>query len=162
MGQQFGDQLPQLVIDPHAPPVITGTICGRPAVRLERPVYPVAGRVAAQLARDGRWCPAQLAGDLPDAPARVAQISDLDPLILRQIPGADLPHGQPVQRGHEPGHPAVAVGLVTAGPVVARRPGDTDLPGRGHDAPAPCAQLSEPLALGRLRTPPRPLLHPAG
>ena len=132
---------------------------GRVAVSLERPVADGYG-VAAQLTRDRRRCPAQPASDLPDAQARVPQISDLDPLVLRQIPRADLTHGQPLQRRHKPGHLTMAVGLVTARPVVPRGPGNPGLAGRGQDAPPPLAQLHEPLTLGRLRTPPRPLLHP--
>ena len=132
---------------------------GRVAVSLERPVATGCG-VAAQLTRDRRRCPAQLISDLPDAQPRVPQISDLDPLVLRQEPVADLADSQPLQRGHEPRHPAMAVGLVAARPVVPRRPRNPGLAGRGEDAPPPLAQLHEPLALGRLRTPPRPLLHP--
>jgi hypothetical protein len=41
--------------------------------------------------------------DLPDAQTRVTQIGDLDPLLLRQEPRADLTHGQPLQRRDEPG-----------------------------------------------------------
>jgi hypothetical protein len=82
-------------------------------VSVERPVVG-RYRVAAQLTRDRGWRPAQLDSDLPDAQPREPQISDLDPLILRQIPGADLAHGQPVKRRHEPGHLAIAVDLVTA------------------------------------------------
>jgi hypothetical protein len=124
-------------------------------MRLERPVA-TGCRVAAQLTRDRRWRPAQLISDPPDAQARVPQISDLDPLVLRQVPRADLTHGQPLQRGHEPAHLTMAVSLVTARPVVPRRPGNPDLAGRSEDAPAALTQLHEPLTLGRLRTPPGP------
>src|SRR5690348_9520881 len=127
---------------------------------LERPVGAAERGIAAQLPRDGRGCPAQLISDLPEAQPRVPQISDLDPLVLRQVPRADLTHGQPLQRGHEPGHLTMAVSLVTARPVVPGGPGNPDLAGRSEDAPAALAQLHEPLALGRLRTPPRPLLRP--
>jgi hypothetical protein len=34
----------------------------------------------------------------------MAQVGDLDPLVLQQEPIADLAHGQPLQRGHEPDH----------------------------------------------------------
>ncbi len=44
-----------------------------------------------------------LVSDLPETQARMAQIGDLDSLVLRQEPRADLTHSQPLQRGHEPG-----------------------------------------------------------
>src|SRR4051812_42188320 len=100
--------------------------------------------------------------DLPDAGTIPMQIGDLDPFVLRQIPRADLPDRQPLQRRHEPDDLALAVGLISAGPVVARRTGNADLPGSGMDTPPPLTQLHEPLTLGRLRTPPRPLLHTTG
>src|ERR1700733_13463489 len=87
------------------------------------------------------------------------QVRDLDPLVLRQEPAADLADGQPVQRAHETADLAAAVGLVAARPVVPRRPGNPSLAGRGQYAPPPLPQLHEPLTLGRLRAPPRPLLH---
>ena len=88
---------------------------------------------------------------------RVAQIGDLDPLLLRQEPRADLTHGQPLQRRDEPDDLTEAVGLVTARPVVPPHPGNADLSSGGEDAPPSFAQLHEPLTLGRLLTPPRPL-----
>src|SRR5262249_19678981 len=141
------------------PPMAASPPRGRVAMHRERPIATGYG-VATQLTRDRRRRPPQLISDLPDAQARVPQISDLDPLVLRQVPRADLTHGQPLQRGHEPAHPTMAVRLVTARPVVPHGPETPGLAGRGEDAPPPLAQLHEPLTLGRLRTPPRPLLHP--
>src|SRR5215217_1730031 len=136
-----------------------GATRGRATMGMERTVTPTPGRVAAQLARDRRGRPTQPMRELPDAQTRVTQIGDLDPLLLRQEPRADLTHGQPLQRRDEPGDLAVAVSLVTARPVVPRRPGNADLTSGGEDAPPSFAQLDEPLTLGRLRTPPRPFLH---
>ena len=91
LGQQPGDQLPLLAVCFDAPRVMAGPPRGRAAVGLERPVA-ARGGVAAQLTRDRQRCPAQPASDLPDAQARLAQISDLDPFVLRQEPRADLTH----------------------------------------------------------------------
>jgi|SoiMetStandDraft_5_1073268.scaffolds.fasta_scaffold92225_1 hypothetical protein len=52
--------------------------------------------------------------DLPDAQARVMQIGDLDPLVLRQEPRANLTHRQPLQRRYRSDDLTVAVSLVTA------------------------------------------------
>jgi hypothetical protein len=116
-------------------------------------------RVAARLPRDRRRRPAQPGSDLPDALARVPQVGDLDPLVLRQELGTDLPRRTRVQRRHEPGHLAVPVGLVAGRLPVSRRPRHPGLVGCGPDAPAVLPQLQEPLTLGRQRTPLRPLLN---
>src|SRR5512132_3570088 len=157
--QKLCDHLPQLADDVDPSPMIASATDGRATVGIERTIAPVAGCVAAQLTRDRRGCPTQPLRDLPDAPARVAQIRDLDPLLLRHEPRADLTHRQPLQRRHKPDHLTMPVGLVATGPVVPRRPGNTDLTSSGQDAPPPFTQLQEPLTLGRLRTPPRPLPH---
>jgi hypothetical protein len=65
----------------------------------------------------------------------VAQIGDLDPLVLGQEPRADPTHCQPLQRRHEPDDLAATVRLVTARPVVPRGAGDADLTSGGEDAP---------------------------
>jgi hypothetical protein len=41
----------------------------------------------------------------------VVQVGDLDPLVLRQDPTADLPHRESFQRRDEPDGVAVPVGL---------------------------------------------------
>ena len=73
--------------------------------------------------------------DLPDAQTRVAQIGNLDPLLLRQEPRADLTYSQPLQRRYKPDDLTEAVGLVTTRPVVPSRPGNADLTSGGEDAP---------------------------
>ena len=159
LGQKLSHHLPQFAVGLDASPMSAGATRGRATMGMERTVTPTPGRVAAQLARDRRGRPTQPMRDLPDAQTRVTQIGDLDPLLLRQEPRADLTHGQPLQRRYEPGDLAVAVDLVTARPIVPRRPRNADLTSGGEDAPPSFAQLDEPLTLGRLRTPPRPLLH---
>lgn len=47
LGQQPGDQLPQLPVVLDPPPVTASTARSRPAVGLERPVSAAPGRVAA-------------------------------------------------------------------------------------------------------------------
>nr|WP_235013573.1 hypothetical protein [Parafrankia sp. Ea1.12] len=156
MSEQVADHRPELRIDLDPPLVATR---GREPVGLERPVSLLADGVAAQLTRDRRRRPAQPAGDLPDRQPGLAQVGDLDPFVLRQEPGTDLTNRQPLQRRHEPHDLAAAVGLVAARPVVPGRAGDTDFPSSGEDAPPSLAELHEPAALRRLRTPARPLLH---
>jgi hypothetical protein len=119
LGQKLRDQLPQFAVALDASPMIAGTTRGRAPVGIERTVTPTLGRVAAQLPRHCRGCPTQPIRDLPDAQARVAQIGNLDPLVLRQEPRADLTHSQPLQHRYEPDDLTVAVGLVTTRPVVS-------------------------------------------
>lgn len=134
--QQLADQLAQLEVGLDTPPMTTGTAHGRVTVRLERAVTPAASGVAAQLARDRRGRPPELAGNTPDTPARVAQDGDLDPLILGQVPGTDLTHREAVQWRHEPHHAALAVGLVVVTrPVVLRGPRRSDLASSATKAP---------------------------
>jgi len=123
--QKLCDHLSQLADDVDPPPMIASPTHGRATVRIERTIAPVAGYVAAQLTRDRRGCSTQLLRDLPDAPARVTQIGDLDPLLLRHEPRADLTHRQPLQRSHEPDYLTLPVGLVATGqlfPVVRETP----------------------------------------
>lgn len=101
----------------------------------------------------------QLLGDLADAHTGVAHVGDLDSFVLRKEPRANLPHGQPLEWWLEPDDLAIVIDLVATGPVGSGRAGDTDFLHRGADAPPPFPQLHEPLAFGRLRTTPRPLLH---
>ena len=140
-------------------PVMPGSSCGRVAVGVERAVNTGRGRVAAQLPRDRRGRPPQPARDLSDAQARVAKVRELNPLVLRQEPRADLAHGQPFEGRHEADQLSASIDLVAPRPVVGRRAGDADLTGCASDAPPPLAQAHELLTLGRQRTPPRPLLH---
>jgi hypothetical protein len=153
------DHLSEFAVGLDPSPMIAGPTRSRATVRIEGTVTPTSGRVAAQLARDRRRCPTQPLRDLPDAQARMAQIRDLDPLLLRQEPRADLTNCQPLQRRYQTNDLTMPVGLVTTRPVVPRGPGNTDLTSSGQDAPSPFTQLHEPLTLGRLRTPPRPLPH---
>ena len=115
--------------------MIAATPRGRARVGIERTVTPVLGRVAAQLPRDRRRRPTQPVRDLPDAQARVTQIGDLDPLLLRQEPWTDLTHCQPLQRTDESDDLTASVGLVTTRPVVPRGSGNADLTSGGQDAP---------------------------
>jgi hypothetical protein len=62
--------------------MIAGAKCDSATVGIEGTVALSLGRVAAQLPRDRRGCPTQPIRDLPDAQPRVAQIGDLDPLVL--------------------------------------------------------------------------------
>jgi hypothetical protein len=103
--------------------------------------------------------PAELGGDRADTRALAPQVGDQEALVLGQIPGADLANGQMIERRDEPDDLAVAVGLVAASPVRARRSRHTDLAGGGQDAPATSPQFHEPLTLGRLWPATRPLLH---
>ena len=98
--------------------------------------------------------------DRPHAQPGLTQIGDLDALVLGQVARADLTDRQPIQRRDEPDHHTVAIDLVPTRPVRPRGPGNTDFAGRGPHTPPPSPQLHEPLTLGRLRTTPRPLLHP--
>src|SRR5262245_1104597 len=157
--EQLLEQLAQLVVALDASPVPTRPAGSGTPVSLERAVTTALDRVAAQLPADRRRRAPQPCCDLPDTHAGALQVGDLDPLVLRQEPTADLPHREPLQRRDEPDRRAVMVGLVTASPVVPRGPRNADLPRRGENAPPPLTQLHEPLTLGRLRTPPRPLLH---
>ena len=84
--QKFRDELPQLTVGLDAAPMIAAATCGRATVGIERTVTATPGRVASQLAGDRRRRPTQPVRDLPDAQARVAQIRDLDPLLVRQEP----------------------------------------------------------------------------
>jgi hypothetical protein len=72
LGEQLGDQFAKdgVFLDP--PPMTTSSALDCPAVRFKRAVLAVAAAVAAQLPRYGRWCPAKLGGDSPDAEARAA------------------------------------------------------------------------------------------
>jgi hypothetical protein len=112
LGQELGDQLPQLAVGLNPPPVAAAPPRSGAAVSLERPVASGCG-VAAQLTRDRRWCPVQLIGNLPDTQACEPKVGDLDPLVLRHVPRADLAHGQPLERRDEPGHLTMTVDLVT-------------------------------------------------
>jgi hypothetical protein len=85
--------------------------------------------------------------DLPDAQARMAQIGNLDPLVLRQEPRADPTHSQPLQRRYKPDDLTAAVRLITTRPVVPRRTGNADLTSGGENAPPSFTQLHEPLTL---------------
>ena len=114
---QLADEAAQLGVGLHATPMMASPASDGTAVCLERVVVPAWAAVAAQLARDRRRRSSQLGCDGADASARAVKISDLEPLVLRQVAGADLAHGQTVQRWDEPDHLAVAVGLVTACPV---------------------------------------------
>ena len=127
---------------------------------IERAIPAAGDRVAPQLPRDRRRRSTEPAGDRPQAQPGLTQIGDLDALVLGQVARADLADRQPIQRRDEPDHHTVAVDLVTARPVRPRGPRHTDFAGRGPHAPPPSPQLHEPLTLGRLRTTPRPLLHP--
>ena len=159
-GQQLADGAPQPAAGVNAPQTGPGAAQDGLPLSLEGTVVPADGGIAAQLPRDRRRRSAQPGSDLLDAHARLAQVGDLDPLVLRQEPAADLAHRQPLERRHEPGDLPAAVGLVTARPVRPARARHPDLAGSRIDAPPPLAQLDKPLALGRQRTPPRPLLHP--
>ena len=158
--QQFSDHPAEVLVGVDPASVMTRTPCGGAPMRRERTVLGVTGSVAAQLPRDRGGRSTETVGDRAHAQPATTEIGDLDALILRQVPRADLADLQRIQRRDETDHDAVAVGLVTAGPIRRRRPRHTDFPGRGTDAPAPSPQLHEPLTLGRLRTTPRPLLHP--
>src|SRR5215208_6424431 len=140
-------------------PVMAGSSYGRVAVGVERAVNTGSGRVAAQLRRDRRRRPPQPARDLSDAQTRVSKARELNPLVLRQEPRADLAHGQPFEGRHEADQLSASIDLVAPRPVVGRRAGDANLTGCASDAPPPLAQAHELLTLGRQRTPPRPLLH---
>jgi hypothetical protein len=96
---------------------------------------------------------------LADAHPGVMQVGDLDPLLLRQEPHADLTHLKAFQWWNHPDDLPVPVGLVATGPVVPSGARDTDLARGRKDRPSSFAQLHEPRTLGRQRTPPRPLLH---
>lgn len=139
---------------------MTGTTGSRPPVGLERSIATATDRVAAQLPRDRRRRPTQLTGDLTDAQPGTAQVGDLDPPLLGQEPSADLANREPVQPWHEADENTVAADLVPTRPVVARAARRGNLPSRRPDAPPTRPQLHEPLTLGRLWPPPRPLLHP--
>jgi hypothetical protein len=65
----------------------------------------------------------------------VVQVGDLDPLLLGEIPRADLADFEAVQRLDEPDRDAVAIDGVATGPVSRGAPGDTDLTGRATDTP---------------------------
>jgi hypothetical protein len=139
LGQKLRDQLPQLAVGLDASPMVAGATRGRATVGIERTVTPTLGRVAAQHTRHRRGCPTQPMRDLPDAQARMVQIGDLDPLVLRQEPRADLTHSQPLQRSYGPDDLTMTVGLVTTRPVVPRGPRNADLTSGGQDAPPSCA-----------------------
>jgi hypothetical protein len=132
LGQKLYDQLPQFAVGLDASPMIAGATRGRATMGIERTVTLTSG---PQLARDRRGRPTQPVRDLPDAQARVTQIGDLDPLVLRQEPQADPTHCQPLQRRYEPDDLTAAVRLVTTRPVVSRRTGNPDLTSGGEDAP---------------------------
>lgn len=100
---------------------------GRLAMSIERPVAAAAG-VAAQLPRDRRRRSTQALCDLADTHPGLVQVGYLDPLVLRQQPGTDLPDRESLQARHEADHVAVAIGLVSTRPVAPGRPGNADLP----------------------------------
>lgn len=157
--EQLADQLAEFDVGLDATTVAASPPCGRFPMRVKGTVALLRNGVAAQLPRDRRWCAPQLLGDLADAHTGMAHVGDLDSFVLRKEPRANLPHGQPLERWLEPDDLAIAIDLVATGPVGSGRAGDTDFLRRGADAPPPFPQLHEPLAFGRLRTPPRPLLH---
>jgi hypothetical protein len=123
------------------------------------PVRGLAGRFVTALAEAGlipfSWVVADFSVSVTCWPPAVVRVKpDADVLLTVLADPPDLAHG-------ESGHLAVAIGLVTARPVLPRRPQNPDLPRRGHDAPAPRPQLREPLPLGPTAdagpTPPSPV-----
>lgn len=100
LSQQFAHHSSQLGVGLHPPRMMTAASSGRGPVRLERTV-PLRAGVAAQLPGDRRLRPAHPGRDRRDGQAGLVKIRDRDPLVLRQVAGADLPHRQPLQRRHE-------------------------------------------------------------
>ncbi len=132
---------------------------GGQLVRGERPVPPAARvTVTPQLAADRRRAAAQPFRDRPHPRPALAQIRDLHPLILRQIPWRDLPpdrprgdHGSIMQLPAVPGRDRAAVSPPFPGPPV-----DPDDPARLRIVKALRDQPRELLALLRLRQRTRP------
>jgi hypothetical protein len=138
--QPFGDMPPELGIGVDATTMTPGPARRRCPVSVGRAVPRAGARVAAQLAGDRRGRTTHPVRDLPDAQPGMAQIGDLDPLVLGEVPTADLTHRQTLQGGHEPDETAAAVDLVAAGPVVPRGARDADLTRRPeHSTPAHAA-----------------------
>ncbi len=160
LAKQLGDHLAKPIVNLDAPPVLTCPAYGGATMSIERPIPATGDHVAPQLPRDRRRRASKPGCDRPDAQSGLTEIGDLDALVLGEIPGADLADRQPIQGRDEPDHHTVAVDLVTARPVCPSGSRDTYLAGRCSDAPPPSPQLHEPLTFGRLRTTPRPLLHP--
>ena len=128
-------------------------------VRGERPVPPAARiTVPPQLAADRRRAAVQPFRDRPHPGPGPAQVRDLHPLILRQIPWRDLApdrprgdHGRIMQPPAVPGCDCAAVS-----PPFPGLPVDPDDPGRLRITEALRDQPRELLTLLNLRRPTRP------
>ena len=109
--QQLGDDTPQGVVGLDSPVTTSSATRTRATVRLKRPISRPAATspVALEFPGDRRRRPSDLPGDLTDSDAFMVQISDLDPLLLGEISGADLTDLEPIQRLDEPDRLPVSV-----------------------------------------------------
>lgn len=93
-------------------------------LRRVRPVVPASCSVPAELATDRRWCPAEGFRDRAHAGAAEAQVRDLQPLFLTQVPvGAGLVGERIPSAGCF--DLAVSLTSVHADSITGRRPPET-------------------------------------
>ncbi|MFA7266376.1 MAG: hypothetical protein WC054_08695 [Candidatus Nanopelagicales bacterium] len=92
LGEQVADGVVELLVGLDPSLVITGPFHDRVAVSPMRLVAAAPDTVAAQFPRHSRRRRPDPDRDLPDRMTGMPRVSDLDTLVLGQVPGTDLPY----------------------------------------------------------------------